>query len=339
MELIERYLQAVKFWLPKTQKQDIIAELSADIYSQVEEKESELGRSLNNAEVETILKQRGRPVLVANRYQPQEFLIGPVLFPVYTFVLKMITVGYLLPSALIWIAIMTYSPTYRATHGGWPGSIGTAWANLWSMTFFAIGTTTVFFAVLEQAQAKNRFMEKWEPRKLPPVRNPNQIKRSNSMLEIVFLSIFGVGWWLTYFSTRQILNFPGIRITLAPNWSYFFWAFLVINIANITLSAFNLARPYWNMRRAIVKFAVEITSAVVFYLLLRSNFLGEIWVRNLPPEKTTALTSTINAAIAHYSPVVLLIGGAVAARNAYRILRLRKGAKTQLLENSVAVVL
>jgi hypothetical protein len=28
MELIERYLQAVKFWLPKEQRQDIIAELS-----------------------------------------------------------------------------------------------------------------------------------------------------------------------------------------------------------------------------------------------------------------------------------------------------------------------
>lgn len=28
MELLDRYLQAVKFWLPKKQQQDIIAELS-----------------------------------------------------------------------------------------------------------------------------------------------------------------------------------------------------------------------------------------------------------------------------------------------------------------------
>jgi hypothetical protein len=26
---------------------------------------------------------RGRPLLVANRYQPQQYLIGPVLFPIY----------------------------------------------------------------------------------------------------------------------------------------------------------------------------------------------------------------------------------------------------------------
>jgi hypothetical protein len=33
MQLLERYLQAVKFWLPKEQKEDIIAELSEDIRS------------------------------------------------------------------------------------------------------------------------------------------------------------------------------------------------------------------------------------------------------------------------------------------------------------------
>jgi len=65
MELIDRYLQAVKFWLPKAQKQDIIAELSEDIRSQVEEKEAELGRKLNDAEVEAILIQRGSPIVVA----------------------------------------------------------------------------------------------------------------------------------------------------------------------------------------------------------------------------------------------------------------------------------
>ena len=37
MELLDRYLQAVKFWLPKSQRDDIIAELSEDIRCQFEE--------------------------------------------------------------------------------------------------------------------------------------------------------------------------------------------------------------------------------------------------------------------------------------------------------------
>jgi hypothetical protein len=63
MELIGRYLQAVKFWLPKEQKQDIIAELSEDLYSQIEEREAQVGRKLDDTEVEAMLMKRGRPVL------------------------------------------------------------------------------------------------------------------------------------------------------------------------------------------------------------------------------------------------------------------------------------
>jgi len=85
MDLLDRYLQAVKFWLPKVQRDDIVAELSEDIRSHIEEKETELGRKLNEVEVGTILKGRGRPVLVANRYLAQEHLIGPAFFPIYRF--------------------------------------------------------------------------------------------------------------------------------------------------------------------------------------------------------------------------------------------------------------
>src|SRR5450432_2936962 len=97
MELLDRYLQAVRFWLPRAQQQDIIAELSEDLRSQIEEKETELGRSLSEAEVEDILKKRGRPALVANRYLPQRSLIGPLLFPIYCFVMKVVGLCYLVP--------------------------------------------------------------------------------------------------------------------------------------------------------------------------------------------------------------------------------------------------
>ena len=78
MELIDRYLHAVKFWLPKAQRDDIIAELSEDIRSQIEDKEAELGRKADDGDVAAILKKCGHPLLVAQRYLPQEHLIGPI---------------------------------------------------------------------------------------------------------------------------------------------------------------------------------------------------------------------------------------------------------------------
>src|SRR5689334_21155144 len=71
MELLERYLQAVRFWLPRSQQHDMIEELRDDLRSQIEDREAELGRTLNDAELQAIIRQCGPPMLVASRYLPQ----------------------------------------------------------------------------------------------------------------------------------------------------------------------------------------------------------------------------------------------------------------------------
>jgi hypothetical protein len=151
MEILDRYLQAVKFWLPKGEKQDIIAEISEDLRSQIEEREAELGRKLNQAEIETILKQRGRPVLVANGYLPQQYLIGPVLFPVYRLVLKIVVLWYLVPWILIWAGLMTFDSTYRTEHlaHGLLGVTGQLWGSFWLTGLTSFAAVTVVFVVLE----------------------------------------------------------------------------------------------------------------------------------------------------------------------------------------------
>ena len=44
MDLLKRYLQAVKFFLPRGQQDDIIRELSENLISQFEDREEALGR-------------------------------------------------------------------------------------------------------------------------------------------------------------------------------------------------------------------------------------------------------------------------------------------------------
>ena len=66
MELIERYLQAVKFALPQAQQDDIIKELRDNILSQVEDKEAELGRPLAGSEQVELLKKINRNNILLN---------------------------------------------------------------------------------------------------------------------------------------------------------------------------------------------------------------------------------------------------------------------------------
>jgi hypothetical protein len=83
MDLVDRYLNSVGFWLPSAQQDDILAELSEDLRSQIEDREAGLGRPLNEQEMVEVLKQCGDPMLVAGGFLPRQYLIGPPWFPLY----------------------------------------------------------------------------------------------------------------------------------------------------------------------------------------------------------------------------------------------------------------
>ena len=88
MDLIERYLHAVKGHLPAKQQDDVIAELADDLRSRLDDREAELGRPLDEDEVVAILRQLGHPSHLAARYGSWQQLIGPALFPMYVHILK-----------------------------------------------------------------------------------------------------------------------------------------------------------------------------------------------------------------------------------------------------------
>jgi hypothetical protein len=317
MELIDRYLQAVKFWLPKQQKLDIIAELSEDIYAQIEEQESGLGRKLNEAEVEALLKQRGRPMLVANRYLPQEHLIGPVLFPIYVFVLKVVALCYLVPWVLVWIGLTLYSAAYRA-EPRW----GTTWGSLWTAAFVSWGVVTIVFAILERTQAKSRFLEEWDPHKLPPVRDPNQIPRSGSIIELV-VNLFFFGWWAGNMSSPIVLNHPAIRITLSPLWSYVYWGIPILALVTAGLAAANLMRPYRTRVRAAIRLLSDGAGSVLFCWVLKVNMLAGIAMPHLTPAKASEFVNAVNWWAAKMLPVGMILGVVVAAVNVYKLVSVK----------------
>ena len=87
MDLLERYLHALAKYLP-AKSRDVVAELRVNLQSRIDDQEETLSRPLNEAELTSILKDHGHPLLVAMRYHPQRYLIGPAIFPIYWRVLK-----------------------------------------------------------------------------------------------------------------------------------------------------------------------------------------------------------------------------------------------------------
>jgi hypothetical protein len=337
MELINRYLQAIKFWLPKNQKLDIIAELSEDIRSQVEDREAELGRKLNESEVAELLKQRGRPVLVANRFQPQQNLIGPVLFPIYLFVLKIATAFYLLPWMLVWIAIAIYRPAHPGQ--GLITTIASFWTSFWPVAFFLIGSITTVFAIIERAQQKSKFMEKWDPRKLPPVRDPNRIKLSTSVSELTANAVLCT-WWLWWAGGHWYpaqVHFASVTVTLAPVWRYFFWGYLLMYVVNIVSATVNIFRPYWTVQRAAFRLLSDSTAVAICWVM-RLNIIAGISVVNVAPEKTAMVAHVINWWAARLFPLAIAVCALIALFDIYRIVRVRSNDSSGVPLSAATVI-
>jgi hypothetical protein len=330
MDLVERYLNAVRFWLPKAQKQDIISELSEDIRSQVEEREAALGRTLAAADLEAILKEKGSPYSVAGRFLPQRQLIGPALFPMYVFVLKIVALFYAIPWLLVWCALILFVPSYRAAHPGLAlfGTLGSLWTSM--LTTFAV--ITVGFAVGEESQRRSALRHAWDPKRLPAVRDVLKIPRFGSAAEIVVDLLF-LAWWLGGLPFPLAFRTGGAPAAFGPVplWADFraqTWAPIALTIvAAAALSAFALVRPYWTRIRLAVRVAIDLFVAglILSFLGPRATEISALWTSVVDPPAGAASAAGIPAwlglSTALTLGIVALICVAVSVRNLIRIAR------------------
>lgn len=315
MELIQRYLQAVKFWLPKDQKEDIIAEIADELHAQVEEREAALGRTLRSDESEEIVRRYGQPLFVANRYLPQEQLIGPALFPLYKFVLKVMLLCYPVPAIVLGILMALFSPEMQVTARK---IVEMAWTSV----FAATGVITLAFVVVERIEARTHFLTNWDPKRLPPLRDPLMIPRSASAFELLFNAIFVV-WWALYLSAVRTVDLPSLHLTLSPLWPWFFWGFLLVGVANLVSAAQNLLHPWWSVGRAAARLITDAAGSILFCALIKGNVLIEIVAPSLTPQRSAEITAAINMWMTRMFPVAVLLCLVVAAVNVSRIWRAR----------------
>ncbi len=118
---------------------DIIAELKDSLLSRIEERETELGRALSAEEQQALVKENGHPMLVASRYMPQQYLIGPSMYPFWLMALDamLIAVGVVYATLAV-IDLITRGDVVQASIQAATGYAGTAlfWAAIITLAFW-----------------------------------------------------------------------------------------------------------------------------------------------------------------------------------------------------------
>jgi len=265
MDLLERYLQAVKFFLPRRQQDDIVRELSENLVSQMEDREEALGRPLTEDEQADILRRHGHPMLVAGRYRSHQQLIGPVFFPIYVLALKM-GVGV----ALLVTAIVTMITTIVS---GEPiRQIVEACLALPGRALLVFAWTTIGFAILDFAQARLNLPRSWDPRRLPKVvRHEDRISRTRSVCELLVATACTMWLLLLPWAPFLVLGPAAAIFEPAPIWRLVYLPILVLAVSGVVLSAVNFTRPYWTPARSLMRAAAHAGTFLVSAVLLRAG--------------------------------------------------------------------
>jgi len=329
MDLVDRYLNAVRFWLPKAQRQDILAELSEDLRSQIEERESALGRSLAAGELEALLKEKGSPYSVAGRFLPQRQLIGPALYPIYIFVLKIAAATYIIPWILVWAVLVIFFPAWRDAHRDL--GFGSTWGSLWVTILTTFALITIGFAIGEGSQRRSSAKREWDPKRLPTVRDILKIPRFNSAAEIVVDLLF-LAWWLGGLPFPAAIKTGGEALSFGrvPLWEAFRAQaqipIALLIVAAAALGAFALVRPYWTKIRLALRAGIDLGTAILILVFLgpRPDEIAALWGSAhaaASAESSSRFSAWLGWSAALTLGIVAAICVASVVRNIVRILR------------------
>jgi hypothetical protein len=256
MELLDSYLRAVKRYLPRGQADDIIKELGDDLRSQIDDKATELGRPLNDAEQMAIFKENGDPMLVARRYRQDRRslslgweLIGPELFPMYLIILcvnSTITVV-----AIAAIALFTHVPiTIR---------------DFYFAVVIQILCVTLTFIILNFIRRK--FPQPWyyPPAELAPMM---PISRWYSISGLILWSVVALWWLAIPHFPRVLLGGAAAHLNFSPTWHTLYVAVWPLLLALISQRVINLARPASTWILPVMRLAINIAGTCIFFFLV-----------------------------------------------------------------------
>ena len=319
MQLLDRYLTAVKFWLPKKQREDIAAELAANLQSEIDDRVAELGRPLTDDEIAQLLKQHGSPILVASRYQQENRtvtfgrqIIGPLLFPFYWTAMKVTLVLLLIPAT---VPALVLSPHLNPAR-----EIAQVLCRTMALTLPALFLVTVIFALIDAGLRKFHLLEKWQsdwdPRTLPsPAHQAKQVRRSSSIAGIIIQSLFILWWWNHGSIPFLVLNDSGARIHFAPVLTALHLPILIIAFIHLAQHWINLAEPDWRWLPPATGMITSVIALVVLYPLLGSSPVISISEANgfpIKPAEAAQIQNIIAIGLT-WLWIGIIVGGAIYA--------------------------
>lgn len=261
MSLIERYIYEVGKHLPRKNRADIQEELRSALSDALEDRG---GESASQGEIRELLKSFGPPKTVAASYYPEgQYLIGPVLYPLFRMVVGIAIAAVLGAQLLAWgvgvfLAEVSFDPLETAL-------------GLLSSIPVALGWVVIVFAILERYGVRPELDdEPWDPEQLPQIRDEEPVKRGERIAGMVVAMII-LAFLVAFPDKIGFVSHPGGQFFANPVIvQYLGWISLSL-LVGIGLDVYLLWQGEWTTTSRILKLAANLLSIVVLALLVQGH--------------------------------------------------------------------
>jgi hypothetical protein len=322
VDLLDRYLTAIRRRLPLAQADDIIAELQDVLLTRQEEAARRLGRPLKGAEQEALIKDFGHPLVVAGRYRNRQYLIGPELYPFYVATLQTVLgIG-----AAVIIVMGASALMFAGGHAA--GVLTRASSIAWSGLFTTIGVLTVVFFVMDRTGAAERLMNAWRPRDLPRFQDRPQA-RWERLSELVASAVFLL-WWI------GVIHLPvfwgpgavGLHLQLGPVFHQLYWPVIAMIVLSMIAALVALLRPGALLLRIVLDLGVAAANLGLLVVIYRAGDWIEVTAVGWSPDALARLEAGLHHGMQALLAMIGLIWIVKAAARSWRLLKALMGDRS-----------
>jgi len=270
MNLIEKYAAEVGKYLPSRNRADIEAEIRSTLEDMLEER-AQAPNADREALTLQLLKEYGAPRKVAESYGAVQYLIGPRLYPTFEMVLKIVA------AVLLGVGLLGFGVNAVRMDMAGPAlvhALGKLFVDSFGGVMMAFGNIVLVFAVLERVlplSDQKDLTDEWEPADLAKEQDPDRVKTSDLIAEIVFTVIF-LALFNLYSQYVGIVIFNDNQWTFIPVLTEAFFRYMPwINLLwtlQIGLDVWLLRKGMWDVVTRLINLAFKLGSIGLAYAML-----------------------------------------------------------------------
>jgi hypothetical protein len=255
------------------------------------------------------LKEYGSPRDVAATYKPQQYLIGPRLFPIFETVLRIVLI-VVASASLIGLAVSLVKtnltgPEFIAAIGQWIGG-------LISGLIAAFGNIALVFAIMERTQLGNKFekeFKEWDPKELKEEPGPDQIDLADHIAAIIFtvLGLVVLNIYPNILSIRYSSGGEWITIPIVTDAFFRFLPWInIMGLLQILFNGYMLSQREWSPITRVFGILVDIAGMVLAVVILKTPGILGISAAQLSALGNADAAASLSR-LSNFIPTILII--------------------------------